>query len=114
MSLAALLYPGPTDQGLEEFFFANYQHHLALIDAVQMSKGVLMPLFQIYPVVYSDNISSWEEQHQKQHNLLAQHLGVDSQDLTGIDFNDKSGFDAWVQTHFLQHQAAGQLCGFSI
>lgn len=114
MALAAILYPSPTDKGIEEFMFANYQHHLALIDAVKQTQGVIMPLFQIYPVVFSDNISAWEQQHQKQHNLLAQYLGIDSQDLTGIDFQDKTAFDAWVNTHFLMHQAAGQRCGMSI
>lgn len=114
MSLAAILYPSPTEKGLEEFWFSNYQHHLALIDAVKQTQGIIMPLFQIYPVVFSDNIDNFERQHQLQHNLLAQYLGIDSQDITGTDFKDKSAFDAFANVHFLMHQAAGQRCGMSI
>lgn len=114
MSLASILYPAPTDQGLEEFFWANSQHHLALIDAVKQTMGVTMELFQIYPVTPGASLSTWEAQHQRQHDVLARVLGVPSTDLTSLDLKDKKAFDAWAFSHFLQHQAAGQLCGMSI
>ena len=114
MSLAALTYPAPTTGGLDGFFFANLQHHQALIQAVRQSRGVTMELFQIWPVPIGGNMTTWARQHQRQHDVMNSLLGIPSVDLTGLDLKDKKAMDAWYFQHLLQHQAAGQLCGFPI
>lgn len=115
MTLAAILYPSPTAQGSEEFFWANYQHHLAIIEAVRQTKGVRLQLFQIFPAPQAgQTMTTWERQHQRQHDTMNALLGIPGVDLTGLDLKDRTKADAWFFTHFLQHQAAGKLCGMPI
>lgn len=113
MSLAAILYPAPTAKGLEEFFFANYQHHLAVMGALRQTQDVELELFQIYPV-QPENMENWLRQHQKQHDFMNAALGIPGTDLTAVDFGNQREFDSWAFQHFLQHQAAGQLSGLPI
>jgi len=110
VSLASVLYPGPTDQGLEEFFYANYQHHIALMAALKETMGVELELFQIYPANPED-LTTWSRQHQFQHDALNSLLGIPGTDISVVDFKKKDEADAWYWQHFLQHQAAAQLCG---
>jgi hypothetical protein len=113
MSLAAVLYPGPTEHGLEEFFWANYQHHLALIAAVKETHGIVMEQFQIYPPGL-DPGESWSRQHQRQHDVMNSVLGIPGSDLSAVDFKDKKAFDGWAWNHFQQHVAAAALCGVPV
>lgn len=110
MSLASILYPAPTDQGLEEFFWANFQHHQAIIGALKATRGIILEQFQIYPVS-PNRVDVWLEQHQKQHDTMNRALGIPGADLSSVDFKNKREFDSWIFMHELQHQAAGQLCG---
>lgn len=110
MTLASILYPAPTDKGLEEFFWANFQHHQAIISALKATRGIALEQFQIYPV-NPERIDGWLEQHQKQHNAMNAALGIPGADLSSVDFKNKRELDSWLFAHELQHQAAGQLCG---
>lgn len=114
MSLASVLYPGPTARGLDEFFFANFEHHQSIISAIKDTRGVVLEMFQIYPVVSDGDLTTWARQHQRQHDTMNALLGIPGVDLTGIDLKDKKAFDSWAYQHFQQHQAAGQLCGLPI
>lgn len=113
MSLASVLYPGPTQHGLEEFFWANYQHHLALIEAVKQTFGTTMEQFQIYPAGLNPG-EEWARQHQRQHDVMNNILGIPGNDLSVVDFKDKKAFDSWAWNHFQMHVAAASLCGLPV
>lgn len=108
-----LLFPPPTAQGMEEWFHAHLLHHQAIIDAVAQTKGIQMPLYNIYPV-NEKHMDVWLPVHQQQHNDLAAYLGVPVQDLQGTDFKDRKKREAWFYSHYVQHQIAGQLSGLPI
>lgn len=112
-SLAAVLYPPPTKQGWNEFAHANFQHHLAIRTAITQVRGVLPTPYRIWPVSEFD-FHDWEEQHQQEHTLMCQLLGISSQDLSDYDQKDKTKRDAWHFAHFIQHQAAATILGLPI
>lgn len=112
MPLANLLYPSPERTGFEEFLFQNHQHHLALNKAILETYNVLIPDFELWPV-QDNNIQSWLLQHQEAHNAIAQVTGVQTPDLTGLDFKNKSQTDYWYFVHFTTHQASAQFLKFS-
>lgn len=116
MSLASILYPSPSDSGLEEFFHANYQHHLAQLAAIKDKFGYSLELFQIWPPppTKGDRLTTWARQHQRQHDVVNAALGIPGTDLTGLNLDKKKDLDNWMYQHFIQHQAAGQLCGYPI
>jgi hypothetical protein len=113
VSLANVLYPAPTPQGLEEWMHSHYQHHLAIIDAVRTNFNTELQVFPIYPVNMEDT-STFMRDHQIMHNQFASVLNTPNTDIGSVDFKNKKEFDAWVFEHFIQHQAAAQLCGMPI
>lgn len=113
MSLASILYPAPTPEGLTAWFFDHYQHHLAIIGAVKASKGVILDLHLIYPVNQQD-LDSWSGQHQLQHQDMAQALGTPSLDFGPLDVTDPAKLEGFMFAHFLEHQAAAQASGLPI
>lgn len=108
MSLAAVLYPPPTKQGWREWSFANFNHHQAIDAAIVDVLGVAAQHYRIWPVDES-NFDDWLEQHQLSHSLYNQILGIDGQDLTGLDLKDKNKREGWFFIHYIQHQAAAQI-----
>lgn len=113
MSLAQILYPPPTKQGMEEWFQAHAQHHAAIISAFKSTSGVQLDSLGLYPVNPKD-LSDWLQRHQQMHNEMGQLAGVQGTDLTGLDLNDKAKSDSWFFQHFLQHQGVSQACGVAI
>ena len=113
MSLAQILYPPPTPQGMEEWFQAHARHHQAIIFAMRETKGVSLDDLGLYPVNATD-LDNWLELHQRMHTQMNSALGIPGTDLSGLDLKDKNLLDAWMFQHFLQHQGAGQLCGMAV
>ena len=110
MSLAMLLYPPPTDRGLDEWMFHHVQHHQAIIDTIQKVKGVTLPLYQIYPFNQRHAVD-WLEQHAQQHDDMDGALGIVGNDLGDVDFNNKSQADSWFFLHFTEHRDVAYALG---
>lgn len=113
MSLAQILYPPPTDQGMEEWFLAHARHHDAIIEAFAQTTGTRLDSLGLYPVNPSD-LDDWLERHQKMHTAMCNLAGVAGTDLSGLDLKDKSKADSWFFQHFLQHQGVAQRTGVPI
>lgn len=112
MSLAQILYPPPTPQGLEEWFQSHAQHHSAIVTAYN-AKGASLDSLGLYPVNPKD-MYDWLQRHQQMHNQMQQITGVQGTDLTGLDLSSKEKSDAWFFQHFLQHQAVAEASGAPI
>lgn len=110
MSLAQILYPPPTGQGMEEWFMAHAQHHIAIIDAFKATQGVVLDNLGLYPV-NSQDLDDWLERHQRMHMQMCQLSKVQGADLSGLDLKDKAKADAWFFQHYLQHQGVAQAAG---
>lgn len=113
MSLAAVLYPSPTPQGWTEWTFHNLNHHEAIDTSMQQVLGIMPTAYRLWPVT-EDSFQDWLEQHQLAHTLFNEVLGINGQDLTGLDLKDKQNREAWMFEHFIQHQAAAQTLGLPI
>ena len=113
MSLAQILYPPPTPQGMEEWFQAHARHHEAIISAFKESQGVVLDDLGLYPVNPS-SLTDWLERHQRMHTAMGQLAGISGADLSVLDLKDKPKADAWFFQHFLQHQGVAQRSGLPI
>lgn len=113
MSLATILYPSPTASGADEWFHANFQHHQSIVGALKDVRGVILPVYQIFPA-NPQNMQIWLREHQHQHNEMCNALGISGTDLSSVDFRDKKQLDAWYFAHFLEHQAAAAASGLPI
>lgn len=109
MSLAQILFPAPTDQGIDDWFHSHVRHHEAIIKAIQDSRGIQLQMFPIYPVKDSD-LTNWNRAHQSLHTQMNLALQIAGTDLTTLDLKAKD-HQNWFFEHFIQHQAAGQRCG---
>lgn len=113
MSLAQVLLPPPTTQGFDEWAFAHYQHHLAIISAVQQSKKVHLQLLPIWPV-NPQNIQIWLENHQFMHNQMNAVLKVQGSDLSSIQWEDEKQRQGFFFLNFQEHRSAAINTGVSI
>lgn len=107
MSLAQILLPPPTEQGMEEFMFAHYQHHLAINEGLR-ARGYEPAVYQIYPVNMADkrDVQRFLDQHQQWHNDFESLLGLQGFDLSGVDFEDQKQSDAWSWLNLNGHRNA--------
>jgi hypothetical protein len=110
MSLSQVIYPPPTKNGWQEWAFAHYQHHLAILTAMREVKNADLPLYNIYPFD-SHNPQGWLEQHQQQHFDFENILGVQGNDLTSVDFTNKKQLDGWLFLNYTSHQSAAAILG---
>lgn len=113
MSLAQLLYPSPTDRGMDEWSFAHFDHHRTINQAIARTRGIQVEEQRIYPVRPED-FDDFLAQNQFWHNATNQVLGVQGVDLQSVDFQNKQARDAWIWLHFLQHRAWAERLGMGI
>lgn len=113
MSLAMVLFPPPTDNGLHEWSLAHYLHHLAIIAAVKQSKGITLPVYQIWPMSLT-NIDTWLENHQLLHNEMNAVFKNNGNDLSSLDWKDEKQREGFFYLNFQEHRSAGADCGVPI
>lgn len=113
MSLASVLYPSPTRQGWKEWSWANFQHHLAIDTGLLQVAGYQYNPYRLWPVDEHD-FRGFLEQHNQSHQVFNSVLGINGQDLSELDLEDKTMRDSWFFSHYTQHQAAAQLLGLAI
>jgi hypothetical protein len=108
MSLAMLLYPPPTRNGLQEHFFHHYQSHLAIVQGVKLKLGVPLTVYDIWPVDPSNkpNIEDWKEAHQSLHTDFETLLNIQGVDLSEVSFDDKKSMDSFMYANWQSHYAA--------
>lgn len=113
MSLAQVVFPPPTKTGMEEWAFAHFQHHIAIIEATLAIKNVRLNLYQLYP--FNEHATAdWLRQHQEAHNEFNAVYGVNGNDLSSVDFKNKKQKDAYFWLNFNEHRNVGKLCGVPI
>ena len=104
MSLATLLYPPPTDRGMDEYGWANLDHHRIITSAIFKQREVRIQEYTIWPI-RADNFDDFLRQHQSWHDAINAELNIPGTDLTNVDFQNQQQRDAWYWIHFIQHRA---------
>lgn len=110
MTLATLLYPPPTKRGMDEWAYANVQHHRALNSAILRRRNISIGETQIWPI-RQDSFQDFLRQHQQWHDALNGALGVAGVDLQNVDFTNDKERDAWIWLHFNSHRNYAEALG---
>jgi hypothetical protein len=113
--LAQLVSVPRTPAELSAWSFANVANHRDIIRRVQETKGVLLPEFIVDPFDPQDpaSLSSFLANNWQMHVMMAETLGIASNILNAVDWNDEQALAEWVFEHYTEHQAASQLLGIS-
>jgi len=97
-----------SDASLEQFFFWNAQDHIEINQAIQAQKTVNLFERVLHPVD-PQAFDIWLELHQQSHNDINQVLGLNGNDLSELDFSDKSKVSEWMNLHAQEHLSMRQV-----
>lgn len=99
--------PPPGQSGLNTWIYHHAKDHEELRQAVQARLGINLPLLVLDPLVPQD-VKGWLERHQQSHNNFNAVLGLNGNDLSVVDFNNRDQAQAWFWLNFQEHQSAHQ------
>lgn len=116
MALPHILYPPPTKGGWQEWLYQHFTQHKDIIGAVQQTRGLSLTLGRIWPIDPSDKaqLEVFLEDHQQMHNEMNALLGVQGNDLSDVDFQNKKEADVFYWFNYQEHLAASINVGVSI
>lgn len=107
--IASLANVPTTDEERAEWSFAHMAHHRDIAEKIYVLAKVALPEYILDPIDPNDT-GTWEYQHQLMHDNQNALLGIDGQDLTGIDWKNQNLLAAWIQLNFNEHyQASNEL-----
>jgi len=105
------LFTVPQDPGeLAQWSFANMAHHVDIARVIFEKGGGRIDQFLLDPINLGDP-AQWVYLHQLAHNQQNRILGIQGQDLTGVDFTNPDIFESWVYIHANEHYQAGAILG---
>lgn len=113
MSLAHILLPPPTPNGLDEWMLQHLAAHQAIINAAFTELQAALTLYPIYPFDKRTSLV-WLENHQQMHDDQNALLNIIGNDLSSVDFDKKKELEAWMYLHWTEHQAAASTLGLGI
>ena len=108
--LAVLYNVFNDDRGLAQFSIANNDEHVRINKAILAQYEVEMPTYILDPISLN-NPSIWLYTHQNVHNLMNAVLGIAGNDLSDVDFKDKSQVASWIWLHAQEHYQAAEKLG---
>ncbi len=109
MSGLADLYNVPTtDEERAQWSFAHMTHHRDINRRIYELIKVALPEYILDPV-NPDNSGEWEYQHQLMHDDQNAILGIQGQDLTGMDWKDQRLLAAWIYLNVNEHVQASNI-----
>ena len=109
MSGLANLYNVPgNDAERAQWSFAHMAHHRDIALAIYDLIKVALPEYILDPILIDDT-GQWEYQHQLLHDNQNAILGIDGQDLTGVDWKDPEILTAWIFLNQSEHYQAAQI-----
>lgn len=109
MSGLAALYNVPsTDQERSQWSFAHMAHHRDINFKIYQLIDVALPEYLLDPLDPNDT-GTWEYQHQLMHDNQNQLLGIQGQDLTGVDWKNQQILAAWIWLQASEHYQASAI-----
>ncbi len=109
MSGLADLYNVPTtDEERAQWSFAHMAHHRDINARIYLLVKVALPEYILDPV-NPENSGEWEYQHQLMHDNENAILGIQGQDLTGMDWKDQRLLAAWIWLNVNEHVQASNI-----
>ena len=109
MSGLANLYNVPTsDSERAQWSFSHMAHHRDINAKIYLLLKIALPEYILDPVNLDDT-GTWEDQHQLMHDTQNQLLGINGQDLTGIDWKNQNLLAAWIFLNASEHFQASEI-----
>lgn len=109
MSGIANLFNVPTtDAERAQWSFSHMAHHRDINLRIYTLIKVALPEYILDPVDPND-METWEYQHQLMHDNQNQLLGIQGQDLTGVDWKDQRLLSAWIFLNSSEHFQASNI-----
>jgi hypothetical protein len=109
VSAIADLYNVPSsDEERAQWSFAHMAHHRDINRRIYELIKVALPEYILDPVD-PDHAGDWEYQHQLMHDAQNSILGIQGQDLTGIDWKDQRLLAAWIWLNSSEHVQASNI-----
>ena len=103
------LYNVPTNDTERAFWsFAHMAHHRDINAKIYLLVKIALPEYILDPIDPTDT-GQWEYQHQIMHDNQNQLLGIQGQDLTGINWNDQRLLTAWIFLNQSEHYQASNI-----
>jgi hypothetical protein len=106
--LASLYNVPTTDEERASWSFAHMAHHRDIAEKIYVLLKIALPEYIIDPIDPNDT-GQWEYQHQLMHDNQNQLLGIDGQDLTGIDWKNQNELAAWIFLNGSEHFQASNV-----
>lgn len=109
MSGLANLFNVPrTEDERAAWSFSHMAHHRDINAAIYRLLAVALPEYILDPIDPNDS-GQWEYQHQLMHDNENAILGIQGQDLTGIDWKNPQILEAWVFLNANEHYQAAEI-----
>lgn len=109
MSGLANLYNVPTtDEERAQWSFSHMAHHRDIAQQIYNLLKIALPEYILDPINLDDT-GTWEDQHQLMHDTQNQLLGIEGQDLTGVDWKDPNLTAAWIFLNASEHFQASEI-----
>jgi hypothetical protein len=109
MSGLADLYNVPaTDDEREQWAFAHMAHHRDINAQIYTLIKLALPEYVLEPIDINDT-GTWDYQHQLMHDNQNFILGIEGQDLTGIDWKDQNLLAGWIWLNVSEHYQASAI-----
>jgi hypothetical protein len=103
------LYNVPSnDEERAQWSFAHMAHHRDINRRIYELVKIALPEYILDPVNPSDS-GEWEYQHQLMHDAQNGLLGIQGQDLTGIDWKDQRILSGWIFLNSNEHYQASNI-----
>ena len=106
--LADLVNVPRTDEERAIWSFAHMAHHRDINAAIYRLIAVALPEYILDPIDVNDS-GQWEDQHQLMHDNENQILGIQGQDLTGVDWKNPELLTAWIWLNASEHYQAAEI-----
>ena len=109
MSGLADLYNVPaTDEERTQWSFAHMAHHRDINEKIYVLLKLALPEYILDPLDPNDT-GQWEYQHQLMHDNQNEILGIQGQDLTGINWKNQNLLSGWIWLNASEHYQASQI-----
>jgi len=112
MPLPDLLNVPRTKEQWDAWSFAHRDHHHLIRQAIYLRTNGVDNLFeyQLDPIP-TEEVTEWLSRNQQSHDDFNKVLGLEGQDLEGVDFKDFSQLSSWILSHWQEHQNAAVALG---
>lgn len=106
----SLLNPPVDRLSLGRWSFINQWEHSQIAEQIQ-SQFSIPQLTYILDPISEDDFRSWLWRHQETHNAMNSALGIQGNDLTDVDFQNREQVESWIWIHANEHIQATAILG---